>query len=73
MPTFALKEAFNQYFDQGCCTFTKHEVLAYGAGDRQRIAACLVEWESKNLLQLLKPLEAAADSDKIVQVLKVIE
>ncbi len=73
MPSFALKEAFNQYFHDGCCTFTKHQVLAYGALDRQRIAACLADWESRELLQILKPLEKAADNDIIVKLLKRIE
>ena len=72
MPPFALKDAFNRYFHDGCSTFTKHEVLAYGAGDRQRINQFLAEWEAKGQLQVIKSLDQASDGDVMVKLLKVI-
>jgi hypothetical protein len=73
VPEFALKEAFNSYFHHGCTTFTKHQVLAYGKGDRRRIEICLNDWESRNLLKILKPFETASDNEVIVKVLQKID
>ena len=67
-----LKETFNRYFDVGCTTFTKHELLAYGRGNRRRIEACLVAWESRGCLQILKPFETAEDDDVVVKLLDPI-
>ncbi len=73
MPEFALKDALNRYLQHGCSTFTKHEVLAYGGGDRRRVECCLSHWESRKLLQILKRFEEAADNDIVVKVLKMID
>ncbi len=73
MAQFVLKEGFNRYFQDGCTTFTKHEVLAYGAANRRHIEECLADWESKGFIKVLKPLDTAADGDVIVKVLKTIK
>ena len=72
MPQFALKEAFNRYFLDGCSTFTKHEVIAYGAGDRKKIETCLLTWELNGFLHILKPFDQAMDGEVMIKVLKRI-
>lgn len=73
MPHSYLKEAFNLYFKEGCRTFTRHEVLAYGAAERRQIEACLANWESRGYLQMVKPFDTAQDGDVIVKLLKAID
>jgi len=73
MKRFLLKEAFNQYFQMGCKTHTKHQLLVYGAHDRNRINACLGDWKLRGLVQVVKPLEEADESDIVVKVLNLVD
>jgi len=72
MPHFELANALNRYFELGCKTFTRHELLAYGGADRPRVENCLRAWESRGLIQVLKPLDAAQDGEIIVKLLHPI-
>ena len=73
MPPFELADALNRYFQIGCCAFTRHELLAYGGMNWSRVENCLREWESRGLLQVLKPLAGAQDGEIVVKLLHPIE
>jgi hypothetical protein len=72
MSHFALADAMNRYFEIGCTTFTRHEVLAYGGMDWNRVQNCLRSWESQGLLKILKPLDGASDREIVVKLLHSI-
>jgi hypothetical protein len=73
MPNFELADALNRYFQMGCKTFTRHELLAYGGMNWFRVENCLRAWESRGLIQILKPLAEAQDGEIIVELLHPIE
>jgi len=73
MSRFLLKDALNQYFQLGCKTHTRRQVLSYGGNDRPRINTYLHEWETRGLVQVVKPLEDADDADVVVKVLDLID
>jgi hypothetical protein len=73
MPYFELADALNGHFRVGCQTFTRQEVLAYGGRKLSRIENYLRAWESRGLIQVLKPLDRAQDGEIIVKVLHTIE
>jgi hypothetical protein len=68
-----LADALNCYFQAGCKTFTRHELLAYGKMDFARVEGCLCEWESRGFIQVLKPLKGAQDGDIVVKLLHPIQ
>ena len=70
---FNLSAALNLYFQIGCQTFTRHELLAYGAMDQIRVMNCLLAWESRGLIKIFVPLEEAEDSEIVVKVLQPIK
>ena len=73
MIRFRLANALNRYFQVGCTTFTKHELLAYGDMNFSYVQNCLHVWESRGLLQVLKPLSEAEDGEIVVKLLHPIE
>jgi len=73
MHHFELADALNRYFQVGCTTFTRHELLAYGGTDWPRVEHCLTAWESRGLIQILKPLAEAHDGEIVVKLLRPIE
>jgi hypothetical protein len=72
-PHFKLVEALNRYFQIGCTNFTRHELLAYGGMNWSRVENCLRAWESRGLIQVLKPLAGTQDGEIIVKLLHPIE
>jgi hypothetical protein len=70
---FELADVSNRYFQVGCKTFTRHELLAYGGMDLACVENCLCEWESRGFIQVLKPLKGAQDGDIIVNLLNPIQ
>jgi hypothetical protein len=72
MPDCLLADTLNRYFAAGCKTFTRHELLAYGGGDRRRVENSLHFWESEGLLEIRTPLELASDSEIVVRVFEQI-
>jgi len=73
MPYFELADTLNRYFQTGCKTFTRHELLAYGGMNRSRVENCLRAWESRGLIQILKPIAEALDGEIIVKLRCPIE
>ena len=68
-----LAEALNHYYQVGCKTFTRHELLAYGGMNWDRVQKSLRAWEDRGLLRILKPLEGSGDSETVVKLLRLIE
>ena len=73
MTPFELADALNGHFRVGCQTFTRQELLAYGGMKLSRVKNCLRTWESRGLIQVLKPLDGARDGEIIVKLLHTIE
>ena len=73
MSYFNLAEALYGHFRVGCQTFTRQELLAYGGMKPSRVENCLRRWESRGLVQVLKPLAGSQDGEVIVKLLHHIE
>jgi hypothetical protein len=69
---FRLAEALNRYYEVGCKTFTRHELLAYGGMDWSRVEKCLRAWESQGLIRIFKPLTGAQNGEIIAELLHPI-
>lgn len=67
-----LAEVMNRYFRMGCKTFTRHELLAYGQLDVQRLEKCLDDWQSQGVLEILTSPEKAADGEIVAKMLSPI-
>jgi hypothetical protein len=72
-PHFELASALNLYFGVGCTNFTRHELLAYAKLDRACVESCLLKWEARGYLQILKLIAGAEDAEVVVKQLKRIE
>lgn len=70
---FHLADVLNRYFQVGCKTFTRHELLAYGEANQISIENCLHAWKSRGFVRILKPLAEAADSEIVIELLHRIE
>ncbi len=69
---FRLEDTLNRYFEMGCQTFTRHELLAYGGNDPAHVEYFLLAWETKGLIQILKPLHQAEDAETCIKLLQPI-
>jgi hypothetical protein len=70
---FDLADVLNRYFQVGCKTFTRHELLAYSGVNQTHVENCLHYWASKGLVQIFKPLAEAKDGEIVVKLLQPIE
>jgi len=59
--------------DGGTYIFTKESIGEFGRNDFTAAAACLQQWAAEGKLEILKPLEEAADDEPVVKMKTYIE
>lgn len=59
--------------DDGLRRITKLTLMAYSQHDLRTAAECLQQWESEGKLEILKPLDRAADDEPVIKMKAYIE
>jgi hypothetical protein len=67
-----LSASINRYLDDGVREYSPSDLLQFGHQNWPVIKETLADWQSRGLVQILKPLEKSAPDDVVIKMLDYV-